>query len=143
MSESTNGNSKANGSNGSSERNDQALAYAPVKGNEEAKSGTAKLKIFRGDAEGGEFVEYETDNIEGMVVLDAVLNIQAEQAPDLAVRWNCKAAHCGSCSAEVNGRPTLLCKQRGQRVRGAGDPGPTHAGLPGDPGPRLRRLLEL
>jgi len=53
-------------------------------------------------------VEAET----GWVVLDAVLNIQAEQAPDLAVRWNCKAAKCGSCSAEVNGRPRLMCKTR-------------------------------
>ena len=115
MSESTNG---KNGSNGSGERDDQALAYAPVKDNEGAKNGTTKLKIYRGDAEGGEFVEYETDMIEGMVVLDAVLNIQAEQAPDLAVRWNCKAAHCGSCSAEVNGRPTLMCKQRVNEYEG-------------------------
>jgi succinate dehydrogenase / fumarate reductase iron-sulfur subunit len=88
----------------------------------DAASGTVKLKIFRGDAEGGEEVEYETPAVEGMVVLDAVLNIQAMQAPDLAVRWNCKAAHCGSCSAEVNGKPKLLCKTRvdeyeGQEIR--------------------------
>jgi len=70
------------------------------------------LKIFRGDAEGGQEVEYEVPLVEGMVVLDAVLAIQAEQAGDLAVRWNCKAAHCGSCSAEINGRPKLLCKTR-------------------------------
>ena len=57
--------------------------------------------------------------IEGMVVLDAVLAIQAEQAPDLAVRWNCKAAHCGSCSAEINGRPKLLCKSRVEEYDGA------------------------
>lgn len=114
MSESTNGHAKTNGSGG----DDQSLAYAPVKGNEGAEQGKTKLKIFRGDAEGGEFVEYETTMIEGMVVLDAVLNIQAEQAPDLAVRWNCKAAHCGSCSAEVNGRPTLMCKQRVNEYEG-------------------------
>jgi succinate dehydrogenase / fumarate reductase iron-sulfur subunit len=48
----------------------------------------------------------------GMVVLDALHYIQAHQAPDLAVRWNCKAAKCGSCSAEVNGRPRLMCKTR-------------------------------
>ncbi len=47
-----------------------------------------------------------------MVILDAVLAIQAQLAPDLAVRWNCKAAHCGSCSAEINGRPRLMCKTR-------------------------------
>ena len=49
---------------------------------------------------------------EGMVVLDAIHSIQAHQAPDLAVRWNCKAAKCGSCSAEVNGKPRLMCKTR-------------------------------
>ena len=47
-----------------------------------------------------------------MVVLDALHWIQAHEAPDLAVRWNCKAAKCGSCSAEVNGRPRLTCKTR-------------------------------
>jgi succinate dehydrogenase / fumarate reductase iron-sulfur subunit len=47
-----------------------------------------------------------------MVVLDALHLIQANQAPDLAVRWNCKAGKCGSCSAEVNGRPRLTCKTR-------------------------------
>jgi succinate dehydrogenase / fumarate reductase iron-sulfur subunit len=98
-------------------------AYADVHQDElEAATGTVKLKIFRGDAEGGEEVEYETPAVEGMVVLDAVLNVQAEQATDLAVRWNCKAAHCGSCSAEINGKPKLLCKTRieeyeGQEIR--------------------------
>ena len=56
------------------------------------------LEIWRGDPDGGEFVSYEVETEEGMVVLDAVLEIQASQAPDLAVRWNCKAAKCGSCS---------------------------------------------
>ena len=98
-------------------------AYADMHQDElEAAIGTVKLKVFRGDAEGGEEVEYETPGVEGMVVLDAILNIQAEQATDLAVRWNCKAAHCGSCSAEINGKPALLCKTRireyeGQEIR--------------------------
>ncbi len=88
-------------------------AHAPVGEEDLGGTGrTAKLKIFRGDAEGGEEVEYETPLVEGMVVLDAVLRIQAHQANDLAVRWNCKAAHCGSCSAEINGVPRLMCKTR-------------------------------
>ena len=61
---------------------------------------------------GGGFRDYATDVSDGMVVLDAVHRIQAEQAPDLAVRWNCKAGKCGSCSAEVNGRPRLMCMTR-------------------------------
>ena len=73
---------------------------------------TAVFKIWRGDAKRGEFHEYATDVGEGMVVLDAVHQIQATQARDLACRWNCKAGKCGSCSAEVNGMPKLMCMTR-------------------------------
>ena len=72
----------------------------------------ATFKIFRGDRTSGQFVEYTVPIAPGMVVLDALHYIQAHQAPDLAVRWNCKAGRCGSCSAEVNGRPRLTCKLR-------------------------------
>ncbi len=61
---------------------------------------------------GGKFQDYTTPVDEGMVVLDAVHHIQAEQANDLAVRWNCKAGKCGSCSAEINGMPKLMCMTR-------------------------------
>jgi succinate dehydrogenase / fumarate reductase iron-sulfur subunit len=73
---------------------------------------TATFRVWRGDAQGGEFRSYPTHVSEGMVVLDAVHQIQAEQAHDLAVRWNCKAGKCGSCSAEVNGNPRLMCMTR-------------------------------
>ena len=73
---------------------------------------TATFRIWRGDAQGGSFADYATEVAPGMVVLDAVHRIQAEQAPDLAVRWNCKAGKCGSCSAEVNGLPRLMCMTR-------------------------------
>ncbi len=72
----------------------------------------ATFSIWRGDAEGGAFREYVTEVSEGMVVLDAVHRIQADQAGDLAVRWNCKAGKCGSCSAEINGLPRLMCMTR-------------------------------
>ena len=74
---------------------------------------TRTFRIWRGE-EGGEgrFADYTTDITEGMVVLDAVHQIQAESAGDLAVRWNCKAGKCGSCSAEVNGNPRLMCMTR-------------------------------
>lgn len=70
------------------------------------------LSVWRGDPSGGQEVEYRVPGETGMVVLDALHYIQHNQAPDLAVRWNCKAAHCGSCGAEVNGQPKLLCKTR-------------------------------
>jgi succinate dehydrogenase / fumarate reductase, iron-sulfur subunit len=72
----------------------------------------ATFRIWRGDASGGKFEDYKTEVSEGMVVLDAVHQIQAEQAHDLAVRWNCKAGKCGSCSAEINGNPKLMCMTR-------------------------------
>jgi len=73
---------------------------------------TASFRIWRGDASGGAFEDYRTEISEGMVVLDAVHQIQAEAATDLACRWNCKAGKCGSCSAEVNGMPRLMCMTR-------------------------------
>ncbi len=72
----------------------------------------AKLQIFRGDKDGGEMVDYSVPRIPGMVVLDAVHSVQKQQAADLGVRWNCKAGKCGSCSAEVNGKPKLMCMER-------------------------------
>src|ERR1700693_3568377 len=72
----------------------------------------ATFQIWRGNASGGRFESYSTETSEGMVVLDAVHQIQAEKANDLAVRWNCKAGKCGSCSAEINGMPKLMCMAR-------------------------------
>jgi len=73
---------------------------------------SATFQIWRGDRESGGFQDYTTPVTEGMVVLDAIHQIQAEQASDLAVRWNCKAGKCGSCSAEINGMPRLMCMTR-------------------------------
>ncbi len=73
---------------------------------------TATFRIWRGNQDGGAFTSYPTEVSEGMVVLDAVHRVQAEQAGDLAVRWNCKAGKCGSCSAEINGKPRLMCMTR-------------------------------
>jgi len=70
------------------------------------------FQIFRGDATGGSVESYSIEVSEGMVVLDAVHIIQATKANDLAVRWNCKAGKCGSCSAEINGMPKLMCMTR-------------------------------
>src|SRR5579871_1923068 len=73
----------------------------------------ATFRIWRGnDRATGKYQDYTTEVSEGMVVLDAVHQIQAEKANDLAVRWNCKAGKCGSCSAEINGMPKLMCMTR-------------------------------
>ena len=73
---------------------------------------SATFQVWRGSNGGGSFATYETEISEGMVVLDAIHQIQAENAPDLGVRWNCKAGKCGSCSAEINGMPRLMCMTR-------------------------------
>src|SRR5512132_261924 len=73
---------------------------------------TATFRVWRGDQKGGEFKDYTAEVGEGMVVLDAIHQVQATQAPGLACRWNCKAGKCGSCSAEINGMPKLMCMTR-------------------------------
>ncbi|MFE4827543.1 succinate dehydrogenase/fumarate reductase iron-sulfur subunit [Streptomyces sp. NPDC056672] len=72
----------------------------------------AKFRVWRGDADGGELTDFAVEVNEGEVVLDIIHRLQATQAADLAVRWNCKAGKCGSCSAEINGRPRLMCMTR-------------------------------
>jgi succinate dehydrogenase / fumarate reductase iron-sulfur subunit len=71
-----------------------------------------RFRVWRGDTDGGKLVDFDIEVNEGEVVLDVIHRLQATQAPDLAVRWNCKAGKCGSCSAEINGRPRLLCMTR-------------------------------
>jgi succinate dehydrogenase / fumarate reductase iron-sulfur subunit len=72
----------------------------------------AKFRVWRGDADSGDLKDYEVEVNEGEVVLDVIHRLQATQTPDLAVRWNCKAGKCGSCSAEINGMPKLMCMCR-------------------------------
>jgi succinate dehydrogenase / fumarate reductase, iron-sulfur subunit len=73
---------------------------------------TGQFRVWRGDADGGALADFQVEVNEGEVVLDVLHRLQATQTPDLAVRWNCKAGKCGSCSAEINGRPRLLCMTR-------------------------------
>ncbi len=73
---------------------------------------TITLRVYRGDAESGALVDYPVETFPGMVVLDAIHQIQGTQDSTLACRWNCKAAKCGSCSAEIDGHPKLMCKSR-------------------------------
>ena len=73
---------------------------------------TLIFQVFRGDSGGGRMEEHRTDVAEGMVALDALHQIQAKDCPDLAMRWNCKAGKCGSCAAEINGKPRLMCMTR-------------------------------
>src|SRR6185369_447817 len=86
---------------------DARRAEGPVPGEEIMPTFT--MRVFRGDPTGGAFKDYRVESEEGMVVLDVIHRLQATQANDLACRWNCKAGKCGSCSAEINGKPRLMC----------------------------------
>lgn len=97
----------------------------------------AHLRIWRGNDEDGDYQEYDVEYGEGMVILDVVHNLQATQTPDLAVRWNCKAGKCGSCSAEVNGKPRLMCMTRMQTFT----PGETISIAPLKTFPLIRDLV--
>jgi succinate dehydrogenase / fumarate reductase iron-sulfur subunit len=77
-----------------------------------AGEGKRQFKVWRGSKDGGEFKDYDVEVSTGMVVLDVLHKIQADQANDLALRWNCKAGKCGSCSMEINGKPKLSCMTR-------------------------------
>jgi len=74
--------------------------------------GNVHMRVYRGNSEGGQLKDYNVQAEEGMVVLDVIHKIQATQSSDLACRWNCKAGKCGSCSAEINGKPRLMCMTR-------------------------------
>jgi succinate dehydrogenase / fumarate reductase iron-sulfur subunit len=73
---------------------------------------TGQFRVWRGDADGGALADFEVEVNEGEVVLDVIHRLHATQTPDLAVRWNCNAGKCGACSAEINGRPRLMCMTR-------------------------------
>jgi succinate dehydrogenase / fumarate reductase, iron-sulfur subunit len=89
-----------------------AYTAAQAEQDARAKHTRRKFRVWRGADGNGDFVDYEQEVVEGMVVLDAIHEIQASQANDMAVRWNCKAGKCGSCSAEINGMPKLMCMTR-------------------------------
>ena len=95
---------------GIAESGQRAAARSNTSAGTETRKAT--FRVWRGAGPTGELKDYSTSVSEGMVVLDAIHQIQAETATDLAVRWNCKAGKCGSCSAEINGMPKLLCMTR-------------------------------
>ena len=91
---------------------DERAGSKTTAGDAAAGTATRLLRVWRGDKTGGSLADYTVAVHEGEVVLDVLHRLQATQAGDLAIRWNCKAGKCGSCSAEINGRPKLLCMTR-------------------------------
>ena len=104
----------------------------------------AALRVWRGDDGQGQLADYTVEVNEGEVVLDVLHRLQATQAGDLAIRWNCKAGKCGSCSMEINGRPGLACMTRMSTFEPGRD-AHHHAAahLPGHPRPGHGRVVQL
>ena len=102
------------------------------------------FRVWRGDADGGQLEDFKVEVNEGEVVLDVIHRLQATQTPDLAVRWNCKAGKCGSCSMEINGKPRLGCMTR-MSTFDAAETVTDHstADIPGDPRSGHRRVVQL
>ena len=123
------------------ESGQRAAARSDTSAGTEAR--TATFRVWRGAGTTGKLEDYATEVSEGMVVLDAIHRIQAEGATDMAVRWNCKAGKCGSCSAEINGIPANVhdAAQRA-RSRQAGD-GRADARVPADQGSGHRCVVQL
>ena len=104
----------------------------------------ASMRVWRGDHDGGGLQDYSVEVNEGEVVLDIIHRLQQTQTPDLAVRWNCKAGKCGSCSAEINGRPRLMCMTRMSTfARERDHHGDAAADVPDHPRPGHRRVVQL
>ena len=108
-----------------------------------ADQATRYLRVWRGDKTGGGLADYTVAVHEGEVVLDVLHRLQATQAGDLAIRWNCKAGKCGSCSAEINGRPEAAVHDPAVRAARRADHDHPAAHLPGDPRPGHRRVGQL
>jgi|SRR6185436_6011213 len=70
------------------------------------------LKLRRYDPQSGEapyYEEYRVDLEPHRSVLEAILQIKAEQDGSVGIRCSCRAAICGSCGVRINGKPGLAC----------------------------------
>lgn len=71
------------------------------------------LEVARSDASAQR--RFLVDVREPAVVLDLLLSAQRLD-PDLAFRYSCRVAMCGTCALRVDGRPTLACQTRVPRT---------------------------
>ncbi|MGB2711812.1 MAG: succinate dehydrogenase/fumarate reductase iron-sulfur subunit [Conexibacter sp.] len=70
------------------------------------------LKLRRYDPQSGDapyYEEFQVDLEPHRSVLEAILQVKAEQDGSVGIRCSCRAAICGSCGVRINGRPGLAC----------------------------------
>ena len=77
----------------------------------------ARLAVFRwAPGEPERIGAYEVQAVADTTVLDALVAVQREQDPTLALRYACRVGMCGSCAMTVNGAPRWTCRTHVDRV---------------------------
>ncbi len=72
-----------------------------------------RLAVFRwAPGEPERIRAYEVQTVADTTVLDALVAVQREQDPTLALRYACRVGMCGSCAMVVNGRERWACRTR-------------------------------
>jgi fumarate reductase iron-sulfur subunit len=77
---------------------------------------TLQVRVWRGDATGGDFQSFDVPRRESQTVLDVVTFIQRTLDPTLAYRYACRVGMCGSCAMTVNGAPRWTCRTHVDKV---------------------------
>ncbi len=77
---------------------------------------TLNVSVWRGDASGGQFRDYQVPVQENQTVLDVVTWIQQKIDDTLSYRFACRVGMCGSCAMTVNGEPRWTCRTHVNRV---------------------------
>lgn len=78
------------------------------------------VSIWRGDASGGEFDQFQVPAQDNQTVLDVVAWVQQNSDPTLTYRFACRVGMCGSCAMMVNGKPRWTCRTHVSKVVDAG-----------------------
>lgn len=78
------------------------------------------VSVWRGDAQGGDWAEYDVPARQNQTVLDVVTWIQRNLEPQLSYRFACRVGVCGSCAMMVNGKPRWTCRSHVKDVQGDG-----------------------
>src|SRR5262249_54710039 len=71
-----------------------------------------RFRVWRGGAAGGGLAGVGVEGKDGGGGFGGIYRPQASPAPPPPGGGDCKAGKCGSCGAEINGQPGLLCMTR-------------------------------
>ena len=75
-----------------------------------------RVSVWRGDAGGGEFEQFDVPQQPSQTILDVVTWIQRHVDSSLSYRFACRVGMCGSCAMMVNGVPRWTCRTHVNKV---------------------------